>query len=135
MPVQAERFDDEGFELAGEEIGEEKGGDVVVPAAGEIPVAGEEGITVRAGDALDLFNSQRGSRWPPEPQPLPGSIKDQAGLVLVSGRFFGGLIDDLGGDRGQGNVRRLLFVERRLKQLGGVFHAQLQRPGPQRAVA
>ena len=55
MPVQAERFDDEGFELAGEEIGEEKGGDVVVPAAGEIPVAGEEGITVRAGDALDLF--------------------------------------------------------------------------------
>jgi hypothetical protein len=58
MPVQAERFDDEGFELAGEEIGEEKGGDVVVPAAGEIPVAGKagkEGITVRAGDALDLF--------------------------------------------------------------------------------
>lgn len=41
---------------------------------------------------------------------------------------FRGLIDDLGGD-----LRRLLFVKRRHKQLG-VFHAQLQRPGPQRAV-
>ena len=52
MPVEAERLDDEGLELAGEEIGQEEGRDVVVPP-GEGLVAGKEGITVRAGDAFD----------------------------------------------------------------------------------
>ena len=50
MAVEAERLDDEGLELAGEEIGEEEGGDVVVVARKRL-VAGEEGITVRAFDA------------------------------------------------------------------------------------
>lgn len=55
VPVEAERLDDEGLELAGEEIGEEESADVVVPALGEFRIAGEEGIAMRAGDALDTF--------------------------------------------------------------------------------
>ena len=55
VPVEAERLHDEGVELARQKVGQEEGGEILVGALGEILVAGEEGVTVRSGQALDAL--------------------------------------------------------------------------------
>src|SRR3546814_1130237 len=51
MPVETERFDDEGPELAGEEVGQEETQDIVGRLRLEGGIAPEEGVAVRPRDA------------------------------------------------------------------------------------
>ncbi len=55
MPVEAERLDDEGFELPGKEIRQEESCDVIVPAGCEIRVSREERVAMRTRDARHPF--------------------------------------------------------------------------------
>ncbi|VTZ60925.1 conserved hypothetical protein [Sinorhizobium medicae] len=55
MPVETERFDNEGLELAGEKVCQEEGGDILVPSRGEVRVSCKEGIAMRTRDSCHPF--------------------------------------------------------------------------------
>src|SRR3546814_11129361 len=71
MPVETERFDDEGPELAGEEVGQEETQDIVDRLRLEGGIAPEEGVAVRPRDRSEERRvgkecvSKCRSRWSP----------------------------------------------------------------------